>query len=90
MLTKRSISAAILLSAIFVSACGDSSPSAPSPPAQVTPPAAPPTEVLGQWNVTARLTATSGDKCIAEAVQSLIGAPRPYSIIVTQPVPGST
>jgi hypothetical protein len=44
--------------------------------------------VLSQWNVTARLTAASGDKCIAEAVQSLNGAPKPYAIIVTQTANG--
>lgn len=40
--------------------------------------------MLGQWNVTTRPTDARGDTCIAEAVQSLIGAPKPYSITVTQ------
>ena len=41
------------------------------------------------WNVTARPTTVSGDKCVAEAVQSLIGTPKTYSITVTTPVGGS-
>ena len=79
MLTKRSIAPAILLSAIFVSACGEANPSAPSHTQ-----APPPTQVQSRWSVTAHVTAASGDKCVAEAVQSLIGAPKPYSIILTQ------
>ena len=88
MLTKRSIAPAILLSAILVSACGDANPSAPSrpsaPPNQVPPPPTPPTQVLGRWSVSALEAVASGDKCAAEAVQSVIGAPKPYSITLTE------
>ncbi len=36
------------------------------------------------WNLTVRLTAVSGDGCVADTLRSRIGVPAGYSLLITQ------
>lgn len=71
--------------AVFVSACG-TTPTGPSATEVPTPPAPPPSQVLSQWSVTMNDVTfnRSTDSCTEEAVRSVLGVPKPYSIRVTQ------
>jgi hypothetical protein len=98
MFSTRSVFApALLLAVVFVSACDDRSPSAPSPispaPSPVSSPAPSPTpdlsHLVGVWNLTLRLTEVTGGGCVTEAMQSQIGLANRYSLSVEQ-ASGST
>lgn len=87
----RRRAALVLVLAVFVSACGETTPTAPSlsdvPSTPPTPPAPPPSQVLSEWSVTVNGVSFNGpskDACTEQAVRSLLGTPRPYSIRVTQ------
>lgn len=79
----------VLLAAVLGLACGDGSPSAPSPvPSTPPPPAAPPvpdvSNLLGVWNLMVRVGDISGMGCVADTMRSQIGLPEPYSLSITQ------
>lgn len=82
---------AALVLAVFISACGDTSPTAPSrndvSSLRPTPPAPPGSEVLSEWSVTVNGLSFNGptaDACTEQAVRSLLGTPKAYSLRVTQ------
>ena len=83
MLMKWSVAApAIVVSVVVAFACGAVNPVTPSAPQpSVQPGSVPP--VISRWQVAARLTTVTGGECVGEALQSQIGVPTPYSLVVT-------
>ena len=84
MLMKSSATAsAIFVSAVLALACGAVNPVAPtSPQPSGQPGSVPP--VISHWQLTARLMTVTGGECVGETLQSQIGVPEGYSLLVTQ------
>lgn len=77
------VAPAIVLVAVLASACDGHSPSAPSPAPSPAPDLS---RLLGLWNITVRLTAASGGGCVGETMQSQVGMPKSYSLLIAQNV----
>jgi hypothetical protein len=87
MLVRLVVLPPVLLTASLGLACGDGTPSTPSP---VTSPAAPtaPSPVpdlsalVGVWHVTVRVTEAEGSGCVADTMRSHIAEPKPYTLTI--------
>lgn len=83
MLKEWSVAAlAIVVSAVIAVACGAVNPVTPSSPQPSVQPGSVP-RVSSRWQLTARLTTVTGGECVGEALQSQIGVPTRYSLLVT-------
>lgn len=83
------VTAVIVLSAIFLSACGQGTPTRPSQvvtPVPSSGPAPAPdfSPFLGVWNVALRLTEVGGTGCVVESMRAQIGAPNAYSLSIAE------
>jgi hypothetical protein len=81
----------ILVAAVLGLACGEDSPSAPSPitlPIASAAPSPTPSPVpdfsalVGVWNVTVRVTEVTGTGCVADTMRPQIGEPKPYTLSI--------
>lgn len=79
MCTNGIVAPLILLSVLFVPACGHTSPTAPSPPAGPSPVPVP-TASTDVWNITVRVATVSGNDCVGDTMQSQVGVPKSYSL----------
>jgi hypothetical protein len=89
MLSKSSLfPGAILVAAIFVSGCNDTTPSGPSTLPSVTPSAAPEQSgvvgVVATWNLTVRVTESRGKGCVADSLLAEINTHNQYSLSIVQ------
>jgi hypothetical protein len=87
--TRGVVTAVIVLSAVFLSACGNGTPTLPSQvltPVPSSEPAPAPnfSPFVGVWNVALRLRDVAGTGCVAQSMRSQIGAPSAYSLSITE------
>jgi hypothetical protein len=88
MLVRLVVLPSVLLAAVLALACGEHSPSAPSPIASAAPPPTPSpvpdfSALVGVWNLTVRLTEVKGSGCVADTMRSQIGESKPYTLSIT-------
>jgi hypothetical protein len=85
MLSKSSLfPGAILVATIFVFGCNEKTPTGPSALPSVTPSSE--TRLIGAWNLTVRITETSGKgkQCVIESLRSEIDTHNQYSLALVQ------
>jgi hypothetical protein len=87
MLGRLAVLPSILFGAVLGFACGEDSPSAPSPITAAPPPIPSPvpdfSALVGVWNLRVRLTEVEGGGCVADTMRSQIGEPKPYTLSIT-------
>lgn len=88
MLVRLAVLPSVLFAAVLgCLACGEDSPSAPSPITAAPPPIPSPipdfSALVGVWNLRVRLAEIKGDGCVADTMRSQIGEPKNYTLSIT-------
>jgi hypothetical protein len=92
--SKHSLSVgAIPLMALLVSACGNTTPTGPTPlpdvtpsPAPAPPSPAPAPRVIGTWDLTVHITGTAGkgEQCVLDSLRAEINTHNQYSLSIVE------